>query len=57
MITKGEGIGSIKDIENIKAVLTPVTQLPSIDQDPELYTDYGTDTKFSAKTARGECAA
>jgi sulfite reductase (ferredoxin) len=57
IILKGEGTGSIKNIENIKAILTPVAQLPSIDQDPESYTDYGTDTKFSAKTARGECAA
>ena len=56
-ILKGEGTGSIKNVENIKAILTPVAQLPSIDQDPELYTDYGTDMKFSAKTARGECAA
>src|ERR687887_642670 len=56
-ILKGEGTRSIKNVENIKAILTPVAQLPSIDQDPELYTDYGTDMKFSAKTARGECAA
>ncbi len=56
-IIKGEGTGGVKNIENIKAILTPVAQLPSLDQDPELYTDYGTDTKFSAKTARGECAA
>jgi sulfite reductase (ferredoxin) len=57
IILKGEGTGSVKNIENIKAILTPVAQLPSIDQDPELYNDYGTDMKFSAKTARGECAA
>src|ERR671931_1205656 len=57
IILKGEGTGSVKNIENIKAILTSAAQLPSMDQDPELYTDYGTDMKFSAKTARGECAA
>ena len=56
-IVKGDGTGSIKCIENIKATLTPLTQLPPIERDPESYRDYGTDIKFSAKTARGECAA
>jgi sulfite reductase (ferredoxin) len=56
-IVRGEGIGSIKNIENMKAILSPVTQLPPVEQDQESYRDYGNDTKFSAKTARGECAA
>jgi sulfite reductase (ferredoxin) len=56
-IVKGEGMGTVKDIENIKTILLPITQLPSMDQDPESYRDYGSDSKFSAKTARGECAA
>src|SRR5919198_2249042 len=56
-LTKGQGSGSIKNIENIKTILLPITQLPSMDQDPESYRDYGNDSKFSAKTARGECAA
>jgi sulfite reductase (ferredoxin) len=56
-IVKSEGTARIKNIENMKAVLTPVAQLRSIEQDPGSYLDYGTDTKFSAKTARGECAA
>jgi sulfite reductase (ferredoxin) len=56
-IVKGDGTGGIKCIENIKATLTPLTQLPPIERDPESYRDYGTDIKFSAKTARGECAA
>jgi sulfite reductase (ferredoxin) len=56
-IVLGEGKGSIKNIENIKAILLPVTQLAPIEQDPESYRDYGNDVKFSAKTARGECGA
>ena len=41
----------------MKAKLFPVTQLPSMEEDPELYRDYGNDMKFSAKTARGECGS
>jgi sulfite reductase (ferredoxin) len=56
-IVIGEGKGSIKNIENIKAILLPVSQLAPLEQDPESYRDYGNDVKFAAKTARGECAA
>ena len=31
--------------------------LPSVEEEPEAYMDYGNDIKFSAKTAKGECAA
>jgi sulfite reductase (ferredoxin) len=44
-------------MDDIKTLLTPVTQLPPFEEDQELYQDYGNDIKFVAKTARGECAA
>jgi sulfite reductase (ferredoxin) len=56
-IVKGQGVGSIKNLEDIKALLVPVIQLPAAEQDPDAYRDYGSDAKFTAKTARGECAA
>jgi sulfite reductase (ferredoxin) len=56
-IINGNGNGNIKNIEDIKILLTPVTQLPPFEQGQEFYQDYGNDVKFSAKTARGECAA
>jgi sulfite reductase (ferredoxin) len=56
-IVNGEGTGSAKNIDYMKAMLNPVTQLASVEQDPDSYRDYGADIKFSAKTARGECAA
>jgi sulfite reductase (ferredoxin) len=56
-ILRGEGTGIVKNIENMKLLLTPVVQLPPAEKEPELYRDYGNDIKFSAKTARGECAA
>jgi sulfite reductase (ferredoxin) len=56
-LVKGEGSGSIKNIEDMKAALGQVVQLPSPQQDPDDYRDYGSDSYFTAKTARGECAA
>jgi sulfite reductase (ferredoxin) len=56
-LIKGQGTGSIKNIEDMKATLTQVIQLPSPQQNPDDYRDYGSDSHFTAKTARGECAA
>jgi sulfite reductase (ferredoxin) len=56
-VVNGEGTGDIRNIEDMKRLLLGVTQLPSIENEPELYKDYGNDVKFTAKTARGECAA
>lgn len=56
-IINSSGTGNIKNIEDIKILLTPVAQLPPFEQGQEFYQDYGNDVKFSAKTARGECAA
>jgi hypothetical protein len=57
-LVKGQGSGSIKNIEDMKAALGQVIQLPpSPQQNPDDYRDYGSDSRFAAKTARGECAA
>jgi sulfite reductase (ferredoxin) len=56
-ITKGKGAGEIKNLEGMKAALAQVIQLPASTSDPDAYRDYGSDSAFSAKTARGECAA
>lgn len=57
-LIKGQGSGSIKNLEDMKAALAQVIQLPSSpQQDPDAYRDYGSDSNFTAKTARGECAA
>ncbi|HKZ61783.1 MAG TPA: nitrite/sulfite reductase [Nitrososphaera sp.] len=56
-VTKGRGAGGIKNLEDMKAALAQVIQLPAQEQDPDAYRDYGSDSGFSAKTARGECAA
>ena len=56
-IVKGEGTSRVRNIEDIKRLLVQVTKLAPIEKEPELYKDYGNDVKFTAKTARGECAA
>ncbi len=56
-VTKGRGAGSIKNLEDMKNALAQVIQLPAPDSDADAYMDYGSDSRFFAKTARGECAA
>ena len=49
--------GNIKNIDDIKNILLSITELPPSTEEPDLYQDYGNDVKFTAKTAKGECAA
>ena len=56
-IVKGEGTSRVRNIEDMKRLLVQVTKLAPIEKEPESYKDYGNDVKFTAKTARGECAA
>jgi sulfite reductase (ferredoxin) len=56
-ITMGQGTGSIKNLDDMKRSLVSTIQLPPAESDPDAYRDYGSDSKFIAKTARGECAA
>ena len=56
-LTKGRSAGAIKNLDDMKEALAQVVQLPPPDRDPDAYMDYGSDSRFSAKTARGECAA
>ncbi|MEM3057734.1 MAG: nitrite/sulfite reductase [Candidatus Nitrosocaldaceae archaeon] len=53
-----EGRGSnIKDVEELRKIIEEEAKIPDADIDADLYLDYGSDNKFTAKTARGECAA
>jgi sulfite reductase (ferredoxin) len=44
-------------LDDVKTALMETISLPNAKDDPDSYMDYGNDVKFSAKTARGECAA
>ena len=56
-IQRGEGSMTVKKVGDLKIIVDEVAQLPSVEQSPASYMDYGNDGMFSAKTARGECAA
>jgi sulfite reductase (ferredoxin) len=56
-ILTGHGNDKIKTMDDLKKILVRVTELPSFAEDPDSYKDYGADSNFVAKTARGECAA
>jgi len=48
---------AVKSINDIKKILEPLIIPPSIDDDPDFYLDYGSDTSYHTKTGKGECAA
>jgi sulfite reductase (ferredoxin) len=56
-IANGGGPGKISNLDDLKLALSEVANLASVEEDPDAYRDYGNDSKFVAKTARGECAA
>lgn len=56
-ISVGNGSTEVKNLEDMKKILLPIIELPAFTSAPDFYKDYGTDTNFVAKTARGECAA
>jgi len=47
----------IKSISDLKQILLPFTVPPSIDEDSDFYSDYGSDSSYHTKTGKGECAA
>jgi sulfite reductase (ferredoxin) len=56
-IVNGGGLGKVTNFDDLKSALSEVAKLASIVEDPDAYRDYGNDSNFVAKTARGECAA
>jgi len=56
-IVHGNESAEIKSIKDMKKVLSPLVIPPSKDDDPDFYTDYGSDTSYHTVTGKGECAA
>lgn len=53
-----EGNGTnIKSVDDLKPIIEEESKLPSLEEDPESYVDYGSDSRFVVRTGRGECAA
>ena len=55
-VMQGEGT-QVKNLDALKIIIDQAGQLPTPQESPESYMDYGNDGKFVARTARGECAA
>ncbi|MEX2192007.1 MAG: nitrite/sulfite reductase [Nitrosarchaeum sp.] len=47
----------IKSILDIRKALDSFTIPPTKEEDPDFYTDYGSDSSYHTKTGKGECAA
>ncbi|NIP62850.1 MAG: nitrite/sulfite reductase, partial [Nitrosopumilaceae archaeon] len=56
-IVQGKDDSEITSLNDLKKTLSPLTVPPTKEEDPEFYTDYGSDTSYHTKTGKGECAA
>ncbi|HEY5736111.1 MAG TPA: nitrite/sulfite reductase [Nitrosopumilus sp.] len=56
-VVNGNEDSKIKSIADIKKILEPLTLPPTMEDDPDFYLDYGSDTSYHTKTGKGECAA
>jgi len=56
-VVNGIDDSQIKSMDDLKKFLMPLTLPPSKTEDPDFYSDYGSDTSYHTKTGKGECAA
>ena len=56
-VVNGNEDSEIKSIADIKKILEPLIIPPTIEEDPDFYLDYGSDSSYHTKTGKGECAA
>jgi len=56
-IVHGNESSEVKSVKDMKKILSPLVIPPSKDDDPDFYTDYGSDTSYHTMTGKGECAA
>ena len=56
-IINGKEDSEIKSILDIRKALDLLTIPPTKEEDPDFYTDYGSDSSYHTKTGKGECAA
>ena len=56
-IIHGNESSKINSVEDIKREIASIITPPKIEDDPEFYMDYGSDTSYHTVTGKGECAA
>jgi len=56
-IVNGKEDSEIKSVLDMRKVLDPLTIPPTKEEDPDFYSDYGSDSSYHTKTGKGECAS
>jgi len=56
-IVNGKEDSEIKSVLDMRKILDPLTIPPTKEEDPDFYSDYGSDSSYHTKTGKGECAA
>ena len=56
-IVNGKEDSEVKSILDMRKALDPLTIPPTKEDDPDFFTDYGSDSSYHTKTGKGECAA
>ncbi|MDC0159685.1 nitrite/sulfite reductase [Candidatus Nitrosopelagicus sp.] len=56
-IIRGNESSKINSVEDIKREIASFLIPPKVEDDPEFYMDYGSDTSYHTVTGKGECAA
>ena len=56
-VVKGNESSKITGVEDIKKEIAPLIVPPKIEDEPDFYMDYGSDTNYHTVTGKGECAA
>ncbi|QUC63834.1 nitrite/sulfite reductase [Nitrosopumilus sp. K4] len=56
-VANGKEDSEIKSINDMRKILEPFTVPPTKEEDPDFYSDYGSDSSYHTKTGKGECAA
>lgn len=56
-VVQGKDDSKIKNMDDLKAILNPMIIPPTKSDDPDFYSDFGSDGSYHARTGKGECAA
>ena len=56
-VVKGNESSKITGVEDIKKEIAPLIVPPKVEDEPDFYMDYGSDTNYHTVTGKGECAA
>lgn len=56
-VVQGKDDSEVASLTDLKKIISPLTVPPTKEEDPDFYSDYGSDTSYHTKTGKGECAA